>query len=57
MLKRDRMEKEYLRLFTEYNYGTTIWSPLAGGLLTGKYNHGKIPESSRFAKHDIDFVW
>jgi len=33
-------------LFKEYNYATTIFSPLAGGMLTGKYNNG-IPEGSR----------
>ena len=37
MLKRDTMEREYANLFKNYGYGTTIWSPLAGGLLTGKY--------------------
>lgn len=42
------MEVDYLRLFKHYNYGTTIWSPLAGGMLTGKYNNG-IPEGSRVA--------
>ncbi|HKJ85400.1 MAG TPA: aldo/keto reductase [Spirochaetia bacterium] len=46
MLHRDRFEKEYARLYTEYGMGTTIWSPLASGLLTGKYNDG-IPEDSR----------
>jgi voltage-dependent potassium channel beta subunit len=46
MLKRDRIEVEYARLFHDYGFGSTIWSPLAGGLLTGKYNAG-IPEGSR----------
>ena len=45
---RDRFEVEYGSLFKQYQYGTTIWSPLASGLLTGKYNDG-IPEDSRFA--------
>jgi aryl-alcohol dehydrogenase-like predicted oxidoreductase len=40
MVRRDLVEKEYRRLFSEYRYGTTIWSPLAGGILTGKYNDG-----------------
>ncbi len=48
LLWRDRMEKEYARLFADYGYGTTIWSPLASGLLTGKYNNG-IPAGSRGA--------
>ncbi len=46
MLKRQRFEKEYARIFKEYGYGSTIWSPLASGLLTGKYNDG-IPAGSR----------
>jgi aryl-alcohol dehydrogenase-like predicted oxidoreductase len=47
MLTRDKMEKEYAALFDDYGYGTTTWSPLASGILTGKYNKG-IPEGSRF---------
>ena len=46
MLHRTRVEKEYARLYTEIGLGTTIWSPLASGLLTGKYNDG-VPEDSR----------
>jgi voltage-dependent potassium channel beta subunit len=46
MLHRERVEKEYAPLYEEFGLGTTIWSPLAGGLLTGKYNGG-IPEGSR----------
>jgi voltage-dependent potassium channel beta subunit len=46
MLWRERFEKEYRRLYSEIGLGTTIWSPLASGLLTGKYNDG-IPENSR----------
>jgi voltage-dependent potassium channel beta subunit len=45
---RERFEVEFKPLFDQFNYGTTIWSPLASGLLTGKYNNG-IPEGSRFA--------
>ncbi|OQU99043.1 hypothetical protein CLAIMM_04744 isoform 3 [Cladophialophora immunda] len=41
---RQRFEVEYAPLYQEYKYGTTIWSPLASGLLTGKYNNG-IPEA------------
>ena len=46
MLVRDRFESEYARLYSEIGLGTTIWSPLASGLLTGKYNSG-IPQDSR----------
>ncbi|MFN1834198.1 potassium channel beta subunit family protein [Balneola sp. MJW-20] len=46
MFHRDRVEKEYRMLYEDIGLGTTIWSPLASGLLTGKYNDG-IPEGSR----------
>jgi voltage-dependent potassium channel beta subunit len=46
MLHRERVEREYAPLYEEIGLGTTIWSPLAGGLLTGKYNEG-VPEGSR----------
>jgi voltage-dependent potassium channel beta subunit len=46
LLVRDRVEKEYARLYSEIGLGTTIWSPLASGLLTGKYNNG-IPKETR----------
>jgi voltage-dependent potassium channel beta subunit len=50
MLHRERPEKEYLPLYQKYGMGTTTWSSLAGGLLTGKYNDG-IPEGSRYQIH------
>lgn len=46
MLSRRRFEIEYAPVFRELGYGTTTWSPLASGLLTGKYNDG-IPKGSR----------
>jgi len=46
MLVRERVEKEYARLYAEIGLGTTIWSPLASGLLTGKYNDG-VPKETR----------
>ncbi|HAJ38249.1 MAG TPA: aldo/keto reductase [Chloroflexi bacterium] len=46
MLHRERVEKEYARLYGDIGLGLTIWSPLASGLLTGKYNEG-IPADSR----------
>lgn len=57
MLERTRFEKEYAPLYKKYKYGTTIWSPLASGMLyhfntagilTGKYNK-EIPSESRLA--------
>ena len=52
---RERFEKEYAPLYEKFQYGTTIWSPLASGLLTGKYNEG-IPEDSRFATNKDFFT-
>jgi voltage-dependent potassium channel beta subunit len=46
MFHRDRVEREYAPLYERIGLGTTIWSPLASGLLTGKYNDG-IPPGSR----------
>lgn len=51
---RERFEIEYAPLFDQFKYGTTTWSPLASGLLTGKYNDG-IPEDSRFATNKSFF--
>ena len=48
MLHRQRMEIEYAPLYAHYGMGTTIWSPLASGILTGKYNTG-VPQGSRLA--------
>lgn len=48
MLVRDRVEQEYAPLYAEHGLGTTIWSPLASGVLTGKYNDG-VPADSRLA--------
>jgi len=46
LLTRHRVEREYSRLYEDIGLGTTIWSPLASGLLTGKYLDG-IPDDSR----------
>lgn len=54
MFHRERPEKEYASLYAKYHIGTTTWSSLASGLLTGKYNDG-IPENSRFAQHSDFF--
>jgi aryl-alcohol dehydrogenase-like predicted oxidoreductase len=55
LFSRDRFEKEYAPLYRLYRYGTTIWSPLASGLLSGKYNDG-IPQDSRLAIKDDPFM-
>jgi voltage-dependent potassium channel beta subunit len=46
LLHRDRVEQEYARLYNDIGIGTTVWSPLASGVLTGKYNNG-VPPGSR----------
>jgi len=48
MMHRERFEIEYHDVFHRIGCGSTIWSPLDSGLLTGKYNDG-IPEDSRYA--------
>jgi len=55
MLHRDRVEKEYLSLYREIGLGTTIWSPLASGVLTGKYNNG-IPAGTRATLKGYDWL-
>ena len=49
MLHRKAFEVDYAPLFDNYKLGTTIWSPLAGGMLAGKFNDGVIPADSRYA--------
>jgi aryl-alcohol dehydrogenase-like predicted oxidoreductase len=49
------MENEFLMVFKTVGMGTTIWSPLASGLLSGKYNEG-IPEGSRFGLTGFDWL-
>ncbi|MGI9051101.1 MAG: potassium channel beta subunit family protein [Ilumatobacteraceae bacterium] len=48
LLERSKVEREYARIFEDFGYGATIWSPLASGMLTGKYRDG-IPDDSRGA--------
>ncbi|OSX67193.1 hypothetical protein POSPLADRAFT_1072224 [Postia placenta MAD-698-R-SB12] len=50
MFHRERPESEYAPIYKKYQIGTTVWSALASGLLTGKYNNG-IPEGSRYDNH------
>ncbi len=55
LLKRERFEREYERLFRDYGYGTTTWSPLHRGVLTGKYLKG-IPKDSRGALPEFQWL-
>jgi voltage-dependent potassium channel beta subunit len=52
---REKMENEYLMIFKTVGMGATIWSPLASGLLSGKYNDA-IPADSRFALQGFDWL-
>ena len=55
LLERRKLEKEYLPLFENYGMGTTIWSPLASGVLTGKYLNG-IPKGSRMEIESLSWI-
>jgi voltage-dependent potassium channel beta subunit len=55
MFERYKMEMDYLPVFRNVGLGTTIWSPLAAGFLTGKYNAG-IPDDSRLAIKGFDWL-
>ncbi|HEX8713948.1 MAG TPA: aldo/keto reductase, partial [Solirubrobacteraceae bacterium] len=52
---RERVEREYARLYVDYGIGTTTWSPLASGLLTGKYGHG-VPAGSRASLKGFEWL-
>ncbi len=55
LFHRKRVEKQYLRLYDDMGLGLTTWSPLASGLLTGKYKQG-VPDDSRGARRDMAFL-
>lgn len=55
MFERTKMEKDFLLLFRDFGLGTTIWSPLASGLLTGKYNH-TLPTDTRLYMEGMDWL-
>lgn len=55
LLHRERVEQEYAPLYDAYGMGTTIWSPLASGLLSGKYNNG-VPDNSRLAQPGYEWL-
>jgi voltage-dependent potassium channel beta subunit len=55
LLERRKVEREYARINRDFGYGNTIWSPLASGLLTGKYRDG-IPEDSRAALSGYEWL-
>jgi len=55
MFHREKVEREFSRLYSEIGLGTTIWSPLASGMLTGKYNHG-LPAGTRISLEGYDWL-
>jgi voltage-dependent potassium channel beta subunit len=55
LFERNKLENEFLMIFKTVGMGTTVWSPLASGLLSGKYNDG-IPPDSRFALSGFDWL-
>ncbi len=56
MFHRQRFEVEYFRLFRDWGMGSTIWSPLASGLLSGKYNHGMPDEKTRLDLPNLEWL-
>ncbi|NUM51787.1 MAG: aldo/keto reductase [Flavobacteriales bacterium] len=56
MLVRERFENEYRRLYREIGLGTTIWSPLASGVLSGKYKNGKVPKGARLSLESLQWL-
>jgi len=54
LMHRERVELEYAPLYAEFGMGATIWSPLASGLLTGKYNNG-VQSEGRLAQEN--YAW
>ena len=56
MLKRNFVEKDLRRVFSEHGFGSTVWAPLAGGLLTGKYNDGVKVEDGRFTTWNASWM-
>ncbi len=55
LFERNKIENEFSEIYKNVGLGTTIWSPLASGLLTGKYNDG-VPKGSRFALEGFDWL-
>jgi len=55
LFERNKIENEFLEIYKNVGLGTTIWSPLAAGLLSGKYNDG-IPEDSRLGMEGFEWL-
>jgi aryl-alcohol dehydrogenase-like predicted oxidoreductase len=55
MIVRDKVEEEFSQIYKTVGLGTTIWSPLASGILTGKYNDG-VPEGTRLNLGELSWL-
>ncbi len=56
LFERNKLENEYLHLFKEHGLGTTIWSPLASGILSGKYTSDSGVEGTRLAMQGLEWL-
>ena len=56
MVTRDKVEVEFSQIYKTVGLGTTIWSPLASGLLTGKYNQKKQPKDTRLGMEGLEWL-
>ncbi len=56
MLTRDKVEVEFSQIYKTVGLGTTIWSPLASGVLTGKYNKSKAPKNTRLGMEGLEWL-
>jgi len=55
MLHREKIEVEFSQLYKTVGLGTTIWSPLASGILSGKYTHG-VDKDSRLGREELNWL-
>ena len=56
MFHRSKMEVEFSQIFKNFGMGTTIWSPLASGLLSGKYNQKNLPSDTRMNLKNLEWL-
>ncbi|GAB4251532.1 MAG: aldo/keto reductase [Vicingaceae bacterium] len=56
MLHREKVEVEFAQIYKTVGLGTTIWSPLASGVLTGKYNTSKTPKNTRLNMQGLEWL-
>lgn len=56
LFTRDKVEREFLPVYEKHQMGLTTWSPLASGVLTGKYLNGQIPEGSRLSLKSMGWL-